>query len=196
MLPLLSGLNAVVDYMVVDGSVTNELMAVFAREVMVRGARVAMLSDSMCWHASAHAAGLGGEQCKHVGPGDVVVLDNWVGHNSAYFKALVRSTGATLAYNAPYSPDLNPVRTCLSSMHTLAAAASVSQGLLRCDLLLLARTQVEHCFGQMKSWFKKHDALARRSTTEFMIQEALRHITPANVHGYVQHDWRAFWDPQ
>ena len=43
MLPLLSGLNAVVDYMVVDGSVTNELMAVFAREVMVRGARVAML---------------------------------------------------------------------------------------------------------------------------------------------------------
>jgi transposase len=48
-------------------------------------------------------------QCTHLRPGDVLVLDNASIHNDPYFKALVHGTGATLAYNAPYSPELNPV---------------------------------------------------------------------------------------
>jgi hypothetical protein len=37
-LPLVSGRDAVLDYMVVDGSLTGELMGVFAREILVRDA--------------------------------------------------------------------------------------------------------------------------------------------------------------
>jgi len=134
-LPLVSGRDGVLDYMVVDGSLTGELMGVFARDIL----------------------------CTHLGPGDVLVLDNATIHSDAYFKGLVRGTGATLVYNAPYSPELQPI---------------------------------EHCFSQMKSWFKTHDALARTQSTEYMIHAALSAITPANVYGYVKHDWRAFWDPR
>jgi hypothetical protein len=55
--------------------------------------------------------------------------------------------------------------------------------------------QVEHCFSQMKAWFKRHRELAKRRTTDQMIHRALRTITPADMRAYILHDWGSFWTP-
>lgn len=45
----------------------------------------------------------------HLKPGDVVVMDNVRTHKVKGVRELVEGAGATVAYQPPYSPDLNPI---------------------------------------------------------------------------------------
>ena len=60
--------------------------------------------------------------------GDVVVMDNLPGHKLAGVREQVEAAGATLLYQPPYSPDVNPIEMIWSKVKRLmrsAAARSV-----------------------------------------------------------------------
>lgn len=52
-------------------------------------------------------------------PGDVVVMDNLPGHQLTQVQKRIESTGATLLYLPPYSPDLNPIEMIWSKVKRL-----------------------------------------------------------------------------
>lgn len=41
-------------------------------------------------------------------PGDIVVMDNLQSHKGARVRAAIEARGATLLFQPPYSPDMNP----------------------------------------------------------------------------------------
>jgi transposase len=45
----------------------------------------------------------------HLGPSDIVVMDNLGSHKGKAVRQLIRSTGAKLFFLPKYSPDLNPI---------------------------------------------------------------------------------------
>jgi len=49
-------------------------------------------------------------------PGDIVVLDHLAAHRNAEAIDAIRSTGATVWYLPPYSPDLNPIEKMWSKV--------------------------------------------------------------------------------
>lgn len=46
---------------------------------------------------------------RHLREGDCVIMDNISVHKNSYVKELIESTGATVKFLPPYSPDLNPI---------------------------------------------------------------------------------------
>ncbi|MCD7947319.1 MAG: IS630 family transposase [Oscillospiraceae bacterium] len=49
-------------------------------------------------------------------PGDIVIMDNLRSHKVAGVAELVASSGATILYLPPYSPDLNPIEQMWSKI--------------------------------------------------------------------------------
>jgi transposase len=49
-------------------------------------------------------------------PGDVVVLDNLGAHKTQDVRDAIENAGATLLFQPPYSPDLNPILECWSKV--------------------------------------------------------------------------------
>jgi transposase len=52
-------------------------------------------------------------------PGKTVVMDNLPAHHVDGIEGLIESTGASVLYLPPYSPDLNPIEECWSKMKSL-----------------------------------------------------------------------------
>ncbi len=57
-------------------------------------------------------------------PGDIVVLDNLPAHKPGAVRTAIESTGATLRYLPPYSPDLNPIEMAFSKFKALLKKAA------------------------------------------------------------------------
>ncbi|WP_206667722.1 IS630 family transposase [Muricoccus nepalensis] len=56
--------------------------------------------------------------------GDVVVLDNLAAHKVAGVREAIRTTGASLLYLPPYSPDLNPIEQAFAKLKALLRKAA------------------------------------------------------------------------
>ena len=58
-------------------------------------------------------------------PGDVVIMDNLPAHKVAGVRETIETTGATLLYLPPYSPDFNPIENAFAKLkaHVRKAAA-------------------------------------------------------------------------
>ena len=56
-------------------------------------------------------------------PHDIVVVDNLGSHKGNAVRAAIRSTGASLRFLPPYSPDLNPIEQVFSKLKTLLRKA-------------------------------------------------------------------------
>lgn len=52
--------------------------------------------------------------CRHLQPGDVVVMDNLRVHHAPAVRKAIEARGARLLFLPPYSPDLNPIELCWS----------------------------------------------------------------------------------
>jgi transposase len=52
-------------------------------------------------------------------PGDIVVMDNLPAHRPLDVRTTIESTGATLLYLPPYSPDLNPIENAFSKLKAI-----------------------------------------------------------------------------
>ena len=52
-------------------------------------------------------------------PGDIVVMDNLPAHKPDAVRIAIETTGATLRYLPPYSPDLNPIEMASSKFKAL-----------------------------------------------------------------------------
>ena len=52
-------------------------------------------------------------------PGDIVVMDNLPAHKPDAVRTAIEATGATLRYQPPYSPDLNPIEMAFSKFKAL-----------------------------------------------------------------------------
>ena len=55
--------------------------------------------------------------------GDMVVMDNLSSHKGQRVRAMIESTGATLLFLPPYSPDLNPIELAFSKLKQLLRSA-------------------------------------------------------------------------
>lgn len=56
---------------------------------------------------------------------DVVIMDNLSSHKRAGVRDAIESTGASLMFLPPYSPDFNPIELAFSKMKTLLRKAAV-----------------------------------------------------------------------
>lgn len=56
-------------------------------------------------------------------PGDIVIMDNLSSHKSATAVGTIESTGASVVYLPPYSPDLNPIEMAFSKLKQLIRSA-------------------------------------------------------------------------
>jgi transposase len=54
----------------------------------------------------------------HLGPGDVVLMDNLKAHKVAGIRETIEAAHATLCYLPAYSPDLSPIELCWSKVKT------------------------------------------------------------------------------
>jgi transposase len=55
--------------------------------------------------------------------GDIVVMDNLSSHKGQRVRAMIESTGATLLFLPPYSPDLNPIELAFAKIKQLLRSA-------------------------------------------------------------------------
>jgi transposase len=55
--------------------------------------------------------------------GDIVVMDNLSSHKGERVRHMIQSTGATLLFLPPYSPDLNPIELAFSKLKQLLRSA-------------------------------------------------------------------------
>src|ERR1039458_2434332 len=62
--------------------------------------------------------------CPTLQPGDTVILDNLSSHKVAGVEQAIATTGATLLYLPPYSPDLNPIEKFFSKLKALLRKAA------------------------------------------------------------------------
>lgn len=52
-------------------------------------------------------------------PGDIVVMDNLPSHKGARVRAAIEARGASLLFQPPYSPDMNPIEMIFSKIKQL-----------------------------------------------------------------------------
>ena len=57
-------------------------------------------------------------------PGDVVILDNLPAHKDSAIRQAIESTGASLLFLPPYSPDFNPIENAFSKLKALLRKAA------------------------------------------------------------------------
>ena len=62
--------------------------------------------------------------CPTLQPGDTVILDNLSSHKVRGVEKAISTTGATLLYLPPYSPDLNPIERFFSKLKALLRKAA------------------------------------------------------------------------
>ena len=79
--------------------------------------------------------------------GDVVVMDNLSAHKVAGVENAIRTTGASLLYLPPNSPDLNPIEQVFAKLKTLlrGAAARTKETLWTTIGQLLDRFKPAEC---------------------------------------------------
>jgi transposase len=56
--------------------------------------------------------------------GDIIVMDNLSSHKGQRIRTMIESTGATLLFLPPYSPDLNPIELAFSKLKQLLRSAA------------------------------------------------------------------------
>lgn len=61
--------------------------------------------------------------CPTLRAGDIVIADNLSAHKAAGVQEAIAATGARLLSLPPYSPDLNPIERCWSTIKTSLRAA-------------------------------------------------------------------------
>lgn len=61
--------------------------------------------------------------CATLHPGDVVIADSLSSHKVAEVREAIDSTGATIRYLPPYSPDLNLIEKLFAKLKTLLRRA-------------------------------------------------------------------------
>ena len=84
-------------------------------------------------------------------PGDGVVMDNLAAHKVSGIRQAIESSGATLFYLPPYSPDLNPIEFAFSKLKSLLrkAAARTVRSLWKtigCSLYAFTANECHHFF--------------------------------------------------
>lgn len=87
-------LSGVTAPMMLDGPMTGEWFAAYARKVLA----------------------------PTLSPGDVVILDNLPAHKSAEAREAVEAVGAHLLFLPPYSPDFNPIENIFAKIKAPRAA--------------------------------------------------------------------------
>jgi transposase len=94
-------------------------------------------------------------------PGDIVVLDNLAAHGDARAQQLIKTTGASVVFLPPYSPDFNPIEKMWSKIKTAlrAAKARTSQALQMAIREALAAVTAQDAMG----WFKSCGYTASQS---------------------------------
>jgi len=81
--------------LVVEGATDNDVFLAYVRQVLVPTLR----------------------------PGDCVVMDNLSPHKTPPIQSLISTTGATVRWLPPYSPDLNPIEKMWSKVKELLRSA-------------------------------------------------------------------------
>jgi transposase len=109
---------------VVDGSVNADVFEAFVEQVLIPQLR----------------------------PGDVVVMDNLSSHKRARTRQLIESTGATVLFLPPYSPDLNPIEMIFAKIKQLlrSMACRTLEALWKAMQWVLdqvTKTDAANCFG-------------------------------------------------
>jgi transposase len=79
----------------VDGAVNSELFEAFVKQVLRPTLKI----------------------------GDIVVMDNLSSHKGQRTRAMIESSGATLLFLPPYSPDLNPIELAFAKLKQLLRSA-------------------------------------------------------------------------
>jgi transposase len=87
-------LGGVVAPMMLDGSMTGEILESYVEQFVVRELK----------------------------PGDIVVWDNLGAHKRASVRSALEAVGAELLFLPAYSPDLNPIELAWSKLKTLLRA--------------------------------------------------------------------------
>ena len=77
-----------------------------------------LLFDGTC-NTAIFNAWLKQELCPLLSENTVVVMDNAAFHKSATTRTLIESTGATLLFLPPYSPELNPIEKTFANLKRL-----------------------------------------------------------------------------
>ena len=85
-------------------------------------------------------------------PGDIVVMDNVRTHKVAGVKELIEGAGATIAYQPPYSPDLNPIELlwAFAKDYVRGMGPRSIENLTNAFGTAFQRVKPEHCRG----WFR------------------------------------------
>jgi transposase len=60
-------------------------------------------------------------------PGDIVVMDNLSSHKGQRVRSMIESTGASVLFLPPYSPDLNPIEPAFAKLKQLLRSAEHRQ---------------------------------------------------------------------
>ena len=90
--------------------------------------------------------------------GDVVVMDNAKAHHDPQVEELCKAAGVRVIYNAPYSPDFNPIEPAwaLQKQHVRKHAPRDPEALRRVARRARYRVTPRHCRG----WFEHSGYLA------------------------------------
>lgn len=84
-------------------------------------------------------------------PGDVVVMDNLGSHKTAEVRAAIEAVGASLIFQPPYHPELNPIELTWSKLKSILRKREARTLSALCDALGLACQQVTTA--DLDGWF-------------------------------------------
>jgi transposase len=87
------------------------------------GMRCSMTTDGAV-NREAFEAFVGQILVPALSPDDIVVMDNLSSHKGVGVRELIESTGASVLYLPPYSPDLNPIEMAFSKLKQLMRSAA------------------------------------------------------------------------
>lgn len=90
--------------------------------------------------------------CPQLRAGDLIVMDNLSAHKSPAIRKAIETTGATLTYLPPYSPDFNPIENMWSKVKEAlrAAAARTTEALAQAVAAAMAAVTAADCRGFFK----------------------------------------------
>lgn len=93
-------------------------------------------------------------------PGDRVVLDNLAAHHAKGVREAIEARGASLTFQPPYSPDLNPIELAWSKIKTVlrGIAARTIASLSRA----IRRAQTAVTASDAAGWFRHCGVMTRR----------------------------------
>lgn len=89
---------------------------------------------------------------KWLEPGDVVVMDNLSAHYSSKALKMIEDAGATVMFQPPYSPHLNPIEMAWSKLKNLLRAAKVRS---RQDIEdVISKSLIKLGYSDAQGWFQ------------------------------------------